>query len=127
MATNDIPESIKSLYRQPSADHVICVQVRRGDPPQHVADDIEDLLERSSRFWGGEQCDSCGCHSYVIERNPHFPSDLVQGWQVRCCGDADEAQRWQGEGAEPASVEAIRTGCGAVYNLRWEHEDRVCF
>jgi hypothetical protein len=125
--SNDIPESIKSLYRQPSDQHVIAVQVRRVDPPQHVADDLEDLLDRSSRFWSGEQCDSCGCCAYVIERNPAFPADVVMGWQVRCCGDANEAQRWQDEGASPEAVEAVRTGCDAVYDLRWLHESQVAF
>jgi hypothetical protein len=125
--SNDIPETVKSLFRQPSDEHVICVQVRSVDAPQHIADDMEDLLDRSSRFWSGEQCDSCGCCAYVIERNPVFPDDLVQGWQVRCCGDADEAERWAREGADPEAVEAVRTGCGAVYDLRWEHESKVAF
>lgn len=123
---NDIPEPIRRLYAQPEGT-VICVQVRRVDPPQYVADDLEDMLERSSRYWSGEQCDNCGCCAYVIERNPHFPDDFIQGWQIRCCGDADEARRWADEGASPEAVEAVRTGCGVVYDLRYERESRVAF
>jgi hypothetical protein len=106
---------------------VIAVQVRRVDPPQYVADDIEDLLDRSSRFWSGEQCDSCGCCAYVIERAVDYSSGSVYGWQVRCCGEPDTAREYEAMGADQAQVDAVRTGCGATYRLGWYHESQVQF
>jgi hypothetical protein len=120
---SEIPEPIKRIFAQPEGT-VIAVHVRKVDPPQFVAEDLESLEPGE---WSGEQCDSCGCCAYTIERNEAFPADFIQGWQARCCGDADEARRWADEGADPAQVEAIRTGCGAVYDLRYEPESRVAF
>lgn len=125
----DIPENIRQIVAPQAVEgSVIAVQVRSVDAPQHIADDIEDLLDLSSRFWSGEQCDSCGCCAYVIERDPQVRFDFIpEGWVVRCCGDADEAERWQREGATPEAVQAIRTGCGARYSLRWYQEGQVAF
>lgn len=115
---------------QPS-DTVIAVQVRKVDPPQFVADDMTDLLERLDNTdrldWDGEQCDSCGCWTYVIEHVEGKPLDRITGWQVRCCGNADVAEDTKSMGGDPEQVEAIRTGCGATYMLRYLPEDEVAF
>jgi len=116
---------------------VICTQVRDCDPPQFIAEDLDSLRANYPGWWSGEQCDNCGCCAYRVERIPGSvvdPSPFtrrlgaeVYFWQVRCCGDAVEAQRWADEGADPEAVEAIRTGCGTTYRLEWKHENEVCF
>jgi hypothetical protein len=124
MPTNPI---IKRL-QQGAEGYVIAVQVRQVDPPQHIADDMEDLLDLSSRFWSGEQCDSCGCSAYTIEVDPTFGNDTVpQGWVARCSGMPDTADELASSGADADQVEAIRHGCGATYSLRWYHESEVAF
>lgn len=119
---------IKRLFAQPEGT-VIAVQVRASDPPQFVAQDMTDLeaLAWSGVNWTGEQCDSCGCSAYAIERDENFDEDVIMGWRMRCCGDPAEAARWEREGAEPAAVAAWRTGCSATYPLRYLSEDLVTF
>jgi hypothetical protein len=113
---------------------VIAVQVRQVDPPQFIAEDVDDLLERFPGEWGGEQCDNCGCCAYMIEPIPGktiglrpAPLDLIQNWQVRCCGEPDTADRYEADGADPEQVEAVRNGCGTTYPLRRYHESQVAF
>jgi hypothetical protein len=110
---------------------VIAVQVRKVDPPQFIAEDMDSLLEEFPGEWGGEQCDSCGCCAYTVEinvRNPKYPaSDLIQNWQVRCSGDPDRAREYAEAGADPEQVEAVRTGCGTTYRLGRYDENEVAF
>lgn len=110
MATNPI---IKAM-QEGCEGAVIAVQVREVDPPQFVAETMDDLREQFPGDWDGEQCDNCGCPGYTIERDPTFGNDTVPlGWVARCSGYtfADESA----------------PGCGATYRLRWYPESEVAF
>ena len=119
MATN-------AIFDQPEGT-VIAVQVRSVDPPQLVAEDMEELKAQFPGKWTGEQCDSCGCTVYTIERDPKFHGDTVLAWTARCAGDEDMAKDWADMGADEAAVNATRTGCGAVYRLSFMEEEEVAF
>jgi hypothetical protein len=117
MTSDHIPENIRRILA-PAPGSVIAVRVRPSEsmsqfPPQFIAEDIEDLLERSSREWGGEQCDNCGCDGYVIERDPTFPSDFPEGWVVRCSGSEYS--------------DGFVKGCDTTYRLGWFPENQVAF
>lgn len=108
--------------------NVIGVHVRKVDPPQLVAEDMDDLLKMVGTVWGGEQCDSCGCCGYTIERraNQLGRKDAPAGYVARCSGQPDW-QEYEAMGADAEQVAAVRNGCGAVYSLRWYDEDEVAW
>jgi hypothetical protein len=117
--------------RQPDST-VIAVQVRKVDPPQHLADDMEEFkdlyvplsqalishIDQGGNFvpgeWGGEQCDNCGCSGYRIERNSHFSPDDIRGWVIVC------------DGAFYGTEDEVK-GCGTRYMLHYLPEDNVQF
>jgi hypothetical protein len=100
--------------------NVIAAHVRKIDPPQFVAEDIEELLAKVGEDWSGEQCDSCGNCLYIIKHDPAFELDRVRkhnvanAFYVECTRDDDEDL--------PEGV-----GCGTEYRLRWYDESQVCF
>lgn len=110
------------------SDSVIAVHVRKIDPPQFVAEDMEGLVAEYPGKWGGEQCDNCGCCAYTIEADPTFGNDTVpMGWVARCSGDVDLARQYAEEGAGKEQVLAVEHGCGTQYRLRWYQEGQVQF
>lgn len=107
---------------------VIAVQVRSVDPPQFVAEDMDDLREQFPGEWGGEQCDSCGLTAYTIEPDPEFGNPTHPlGWRARCSGSEWLADEYKQGGADPEQVEAVRKGCGATYRLSIYNESEVQF
>ena len=107
-------QPFKAVYAQPETT-VIAVQTRTYDPPQCVAETIEDLRSQFPGTWSGNQCDSCGCVAYMIERDTKFDSDTVFGWSARCCGDADEAAQAEDWAAKAQTPESRR---GHSHRLR---------
>jgi len=118
MATNPIPENIRRLLGPREGD-VIAVRIRLSEsihrfPPQYIADNIEDLLDRvANTDWAGEQCDNCGSPGYTIERDPTFPKDFPEGWVARCSGYEYSDQ--------------TTPGCNTTYRLGWFNENQVEF
>src|SRR5438046_44834 len=114
-------------FTQPEGT-VIAVQVRSVDPPQFIAETMEDLRQQFPGAWAGEQCDNCGCCAYTIEADPTFDNDTVpMGWVARCSGDVDLAREYEEDGAGREQVLAVEHGCGTTYRLRLLHEGEVAF
>jgi hypothetical protein len=111
-----------------SEDLVIGVHVRKVDSPQLVAEDMEQLLGMVGEEWGGEQCDSCGCSAYTIERkaNQLGRRDAPAGYVARCSGEDRLADEYEAQG-DHDTAEAVRKGCGTTYSLRWYDGDKVAW
>lgn len=82
-------------------DLVYAFQPRKIDPPHFVAESADDLYHLLGSFVGGEQCDGCGNHSYVIMRDAASPI-----YWARCAADPDESDEYR----HPAP-------CGHFYQL----------
>lgn len=104
-------------------DPVLAVQVRSVDPPQHIADDWDDIEDGDSYHLN--QCDSCGMTVYKMVR-PH--PETNKGWVV-CCGSKDDAEEAfeNDNDIDPTLYMAIRKGCGAKYPIRTYASEAVTF
>jgi hypothetical protein len=110
-----------------ATETVIAAHVRQVDPPQFVAEDLDDLFDMVGQEWAGEQCDNCGNSLYTVRfDSANFEADKVKRHQaalafyVECTPDKD---LWERNGQEiPEGV-----GCGTQYRLRWYHENEVAF
>lgn len=100
---------------------VIAAHVRKIDPPQFIAEDLEELEAKVGEEWGGEQCDNCGNSLYIIGRDYTFERrNHPRAFFVKCVPDHD---MWQDAGQEiPEGV-----GCGTEYRLAWYREEEVQF
>lgn len=107
-------------------DLVLAAHVRSCDPPQFVAETIEDLLAMVGQDWAGEQCDNCGNSRYIIRLDPKFELDKVKSLQIATAFYVEcvpETELWKSQGLEiPEGV-----GCGTQYRLRWYEENEVQF
>ena len=89
-------------------------QPRSIDPPQFVAETLDDLVELEGTFIGGEQCDGCGNHSYEVQVKMIAPG--TRQFVAVCKTDPDESEEFRHP--EP---------CGAVYRITIWDEDLVQF
>jgi hypothetical protein len=99
---------------------VIAAHVRSCDPPQFIAEDLDELIEKVDTEVSLEQCDNCGNSLYVIRRDANFDKVIVIAFYVECVPDKDF---WTDNGLEiPEGV-----GCGTRYRLAWKSESEVAF
>jgi antirestriction protein ArdC len=89
-------------------DFVWCVQVRKVDPPQFVAEIDDNLDDHVGGLVGFEQCDNCGNVAYEIVK------DGKQYYAVCTEDPDDEISRQFG-------------GCGTRYRVRLEKARQVAF
>jgi hypothetical protein len=86
-------------------------QPRKIDPPQFVAETIDELAERVGEYIGGGPCDGCGNYSYQIR------ADARLGRYVAVCA------------ADPDEDPEVRhpDPCGTAYPIQVWDEDLVAF
>jgi hypothetical protein len=120
----ELNDNVRQVLSQPEGT-VVAAHVRRIDPPQFVAETVDDLFEGME--WSGEQCDNCGCYAYTVKRIGPLPEWHPHAWVVECDGDPDEAEEWARDGAGEAQVKAVHEGCHTQYTLQWLSESEVCF
>lgn len=89
---------------------VYAFQPRKFDPPHFVAETLDDALDLTESFIGGEQCDGCGNHTYEVQL-------LTSGRLVAVCKtDPDESEEFRHP--EP---------CGHQWPITLWEEDLVAF
>lgn len=89
-------------------------QPRKYDPPQFVAEDLDELEGKEGEFIGGGQCDGCGNSTYEVRVRMIQPG--VRQFEAVCCVDPDDDPEFKHP--DP---------CGTAYPIRIYDEDDVTF
>ena len=90
-------------------------QPRSIDPPQFVAENIDDLADLVGSFVGAEQCDGCGNHTYQIRQQGPTVA-YGQTYVAVCAVDPHDDPEFH----HPAP-------CGTAYPIKLWDEDLVVF